>query len=448
MSRTTYCVDDPEIEEIFDTRTGDYFSAKEAIGCDYDRLENLRMELSESIAQKKPRYVCSTCFVGVRLNCRRRDDDKRFYFSHLHEDGNCPAITRGEHTKEQIEARKYNGVKESDAHYDMKQIVMKSLACDADFSNIVSEEIWKSQDRSSWRKPDVQAVWRGKLKVAFEIQLSTTFLSVIAERRLFYKSEGGLLCWIFKSYKTESALMTQDDIFYNNNHNLFLASEDTLKASRQSKSLMLDCRWTQPLARDGVVKEEWNSRHASFSELTKDLENQRIFLFDYDNEKARFASIANDEALKQRFYLWWAGCEGIPPADDIWDGFRSEFMRYGAHLPEYPSEIDGLINALYSARAGKAVGWRHPKFISVAHTVFSSHKKAVQPFRAALVVYKRAEQIRAEDPEGKLRRKAQAYKDSIASNEAAFLRDTKNDPLIKFLFPEVWQQLQVWDKEG
>lgn len=40
------------------------------------------------------------------------------------------------------------------------------------------EKVWKGQpvaDRATWRKPDVQVV-RGNERIAFEVQLSTTFL--------------------------------------------------------------------------------------------------------------------------------------------------------------------------------------------------------------------------------------------------------------------------------
>jgi hypothetical protein len=186
------------------------------------------MELSESINNNNPKYCCPICHVAVYIACNRHNDDKKFYFKHRIENGNCPAITRRTLTKEQIEAIKYNGVKESPAHFKIKHLIAESLRNDPNFTEIKIETVIKGQDRKQWRKPDIQAVWQGKLKVAFEVQLSTTFLEVIAQRRLFYKAEGGLVCWIFKKFDKENALMTPDDIFHNNNQNLFLASDDTV----------------------------------------------------------------------------------------------------------------------------------------------------------------------------------------------------------------------------
>ncbi len=50
--------------------------------------------------------------------------------------------------------------------------------------------------------PELAREWAkfGELRMAFEIQLSTTFIRVIAERREFYLREGGLLVWLFASF--------------------------------------------------------------------------------------------------------------------------------------------------------------------------------------------------------------------------------------------------------
>lgn len=448
FNSSTLCVDDPEIREVLDLESGLFLSAQHAIGNDYDKLEKLRMVLAESSAEDRCKYVCPICGVGVYIVCVRRNNEKRFFFRHRSENGNCPAITRGELSKEEIEARKYNGAKESWAHIRMKEIIAESLAHDPDFSDIKIEKIWKGQDRASWRKPDVQALWRGKLPVAFEIQLSTTFLHVIAERRLFYKAEGGLLCWIFKSFDSVSAKMMQDDVFFNNNHNLFLASEDTLKFSNERKSLVLDGRWTEPVAINGHIMEQWNGQFVSFSELTQDQKQQRIFFFDYEKQKSSLTMLENTEALKQKFESWWGNNGYNPQPDDIWLKFRSEFEQQNVILPDSPSEVQKIFNALYSAKAGKSVGWQHKKFISVAHTVAGSHKNILQIFRVALLVYNRRDQINSEDSEKKWEKKVKDYKEKISAGDTAYNRETKFDSLIAFLFPEVWSKIQELDSKA
>lgn len=187
-------VADPAIREVLDLRSGAILPAVDAIGTDMDEAMALRMALSESIARNEPLYACPICGVPVYLISRK--EARTFFFRHDLEDGRCPARTRGELSEDEINARKYNGAKESQSHIRMKEIIAESLHCDPRFSQIKIEATWAALDRGKWRKPDVQAVFDG-LPVAFEIQLSTTFLRVIAERRAFYLREGGLLCWIF-----------------------------------------------------------------------------------------------------------------------------------------------------------------------------------------------------------------------------------------------------------
>lgn len=123
--QTSLCVDHPEIKEVINLVTGDIFPVQEVIGFDYPKLEALRMELAEANASDKTLYACPICMVGVYLSCVRKEE-KRFYFKHKTENGNCPAITRGELTKEEIQARKYNAAKESQAHIRLKEIIEQS----------------------------------------------------------------------------------------------------------------------------------------------------------------------------------------------------------------------------------------------------------------------------------------------------------------------------------
>lgn len=437
--QSSLCVDHPEIEEIINLETGDIQPVQVIIGSDYAKLEKFRMDLAEANASNKLLYACPICMVGVYLSCVRKDE-KRFFFKHRTENGNCPAITRGELTKEEIQARKYNAAKESQAHIRLKEIVKESLENDPNFSEVAVEKVWRGMDRSKWRKPDVQALWKGTTRIAFEIQLSTTFLHVIAERRLFYRDEGALLCWIFKRFDEQDARMTQDDLFYNNNRNLFLASEETLKTSIENKALMLDCHWTSSVAQEGSIKETWHQQLALFSQFQLDVAGQRIFLYDCEGEKAQNDQTAADESLKQRFFTWWENTRRSSD-DSMWNEFKTEFRKRRITFAKYPNELFGLLHALYTAREGRVIGWSHPKFISAAHTVAESHKKVVRAFRAALWVYDRGDLLKSQDHEDKWAKKVADYKEKILADDPEYQREERFDGLIALLFPEVWGAL-------
>ncbi|MDH8399264.1 hypothetical protein QIG82_27740, partial [Klebsiella pneumoniae] len=71
-------------------------------------------------------------------------------------------------------------------------LIERSLSADVSFApeSIVQETRWRAtSDPKTWRQPDVQAAREGQ-RFAFEVQLSTTFLGVVVERRIFYREEG------------------------------------------------------------------------------------------------------------------------------------------------------------------------------------------------------------------------------------------------------------------
>jgi hypothetical protein len=230
MMTGSLVVDNPQINEVLNLETGEILPVFDLIGDDYERAIQLRMAMKEGNATGSPIWACSLCSVPVHIVSLSQE--RRFYLRHEAEDGRCPIRTKGHLSPERIQAMKYDGARESAAHRKMKDIIASSLACDPNFSRIEIEPVWKGAEANSRRRPDVRAVWKDSLPVAFEVQLSTTFLQVLAERRMFYLREGGLLFWIFRKFDMGDARLTQEDIFYNNNRNAFVANESTLEASR------------------------------------------------------------------------------------------------------------------------------------------------------------------------------------------------------------------------
>lgn len=262
----------PEVKEVMDTETGKHLPVSAVMGTDYERLMQLRMAVQTQMRKDEPLYRCSLCGVAVHI-CRTRDKPK-FFFRHQHEDGSCPAQTKGELSEEEIDARKYNGAKESALHRRMKDWVCKCLAANGRFVEIAQEPTWKGPLTGALRRPDVRAVYNG-LPIAFEIQLSTTHLHVIAARRDFYMREGGLLVWVFAEFDTEHRRMTDDDVFYNNNLNAFVVNAKTVEASLEASAFQLECIWAQPVKGGG--HSGLHRRIVSFHELTLDLApNRRI----------------------------------------------------------------------------------------------------------------------------------------------------------------------------
>lgn len=436
---THYSVDAPEIAEVLDLQSGDILDVKRLIGSDYGQALQLRMRVAQALRSDTPLYACPLCYVPVHLVSMA--DRRRFYFRHEVEDGRCPAKTRGQLSEAEINARKYNGVKESSDHIDLKNIVAESLRCDPRFSDISVETRWNGADGSAWRQPDVSATYEGT-RIAFEIQLSTTFLRVIAERRNFYLEQGGLLCWIFKSFDEDHVRLTQEDIFYNNNRNLFIASRDTLDASRTANEMILDCRWAVPSIASGQMVHRWDSALTRFSELIRDIPAQRLYKYDYDGIADHVYSQTTDERLRKEFDDFWVGHRTYDSYDNIqWQKLRTGFRAKGIMLPVRPHDGDGplyLLNALYSAREGVPVGSRHTTLIQVAHNIVDGHKMYLRAFMHAINTYDRASLIKSQDRTGKLKSKMDSIRTKYKSSHKDYAHDNRFDDLVRFIFPELF----------
>jgi competence CoiA-like predicted nuclease len=180
----------------------------------------------------QPAFACALCATPVYIVS---SPEKRFFFRHRTEDGSCPAQTRSSLTQAEIRSRKYHGLRESEAHKRIKRLIERSLVADPLFQteSIRQERRWRSRhDPALWRQPDVQAICGGGC-LAFEAQLSTTFLNVVVERRMFYREEGALLIWILGQLNPDCRRLTTDDLLFSNNSNILVVDEETTRLSEE-----------------------------------------------------------------------------------------------------------------------------------------------------------------------------------------------------------------------
>lgn len=189
--------------------------------------------------------ACAICGTAVYIVS---SPDKAFFFRHRVEDGCCPAQTRDGLSEDDIRTMKYKGAQESEAHRRLKALIERSLVADPRFQGVLAEKVWRGQrDPASLRRPDIQARL-DDLRIAFEAQLTTTFLDVVIGRKTFYRAEGGLLVWVLPHFDPAYRQLTVDDLLFNNN-------ADVLILDRESRSLgsgrAVDAALRVPAAGDG-----------------------------------------------------------------------------------------------------------------------------------------------------------------------------------------------------
>lgn len=445
----TFSVRRPAVSMVIDSLTGEELRVQDVIGGEFDRLIQLRMEALTSIQLGEPRYLCAECFTPVYLCCRRAK--RRFFFRHTIEDGRCGAITRGELSHKEISARKYNGAKESLLHRRMKQWLEESMRASGRFTEIAQEKRWTGPVTGAWRKPDVSA-WFGDTKVAFEVQLSTTFLDVISERRQFYLREGGMLFWVFAKFDDDGRRLTQDDVFYNNNQNAFLVSEATRDSSVAGGDFLLDCVWFEPdypSAFPGLRRQR-----VSFQELTLNFAKQQAYYFDYEGTRLQRQVEEEQERASwpQQFETWWL--ETADRYDSLYDqeddlaSFPSDTpihwqdrgMFSETPLRFYGSEMHlpvGVLDAFYSAKHGRPVGINRKQFIEVAHWFVPTYPAYLLWFRKALRVWGRGGLLKQQDRSGNWAKRVRAYKVELDRTPEKFDADQQHQRLFEWLFPEL-----------
>jgi len=436
-----FAVEDPEVAELLDLARGRCERHADVIGDDYEKALQLRMQLQTDLRHEQPRFVCAMCMTPVYLVSR--PEGRKFFFRHSLEDGRCSAVTRGPLSQEEIDARKYNGAKESWLHLEMKSWIAACLQADTRFSEVVVEGRWTGAFSGEWRRPDVRASYGGT-RVAFEVQLSTTYINVIAQRREFYRQEGGLLFWVFAHFDIGARRLTQEDVFYNNNRNAFVVTQATRDESLRQRRFLLDCIWAEPTLGGGVS--ELRRELVPFDGLTLDAHTQRAYHFDFDRERSRLArevrerKLARLKPLRDKFEGWYVAHVTTREDDHkTWGQLRRDCAGEAVVLPEYPGMLPrGLLNVLYSTKHGRVIGWDYPHFIQIAHHVEPGLRQYLHYFRAALKAFERAELIRSEDVSGKWAAKVAEYKARIAHGDPAYKADTAHDALVRLLFPELF----------
>ncbi|MGO7015418.1 DUF6035 family protein [Rhizobium leguminosarum] len=437
----------PEIAEILDLENGEFLDVATFISRRrYDRLVAERVSIRENLADR-PRFGCALCATPVYLVASR---EKRFFFRHCREDGSCPSITRSALGRDEIRALKYEGQRESLAHRTIKERVIRSLASDPSNSEILSEKQWRStRDPASRRQPDVQALTVFG-RVAFEAQLSTTFLDVVAGRRSFYRDEGALLVWVMAGFDPDYRRMTTDDLLFSNNSNILVIDEETTALSEGSGTFYLRSHYRVPELFAGVIRDRWESKIIAFRDLTTSFESQTAWAFDYAGQSEKLFAKEKEEVqrrdndLRERICAFWMLRNQHTPDplshEETWRSLTRELSDCGVTPPtndRYDRAVTGLMNGVLSAREKRPIGWDFKHLIEVAHRICDGYPEHALAMGFALRLYGCDELIAAQDKSGKWAKRARSIRDGIRQGDQRYLPDQDTLPFLTFAFPEV-----------
>lgn len=440
------------IEEILDLDDGVVLAVEQFISFRrYADLVRERVIIKERLTSH-PRYTCALCGTPVYLVA---NPNKTFFFRHRIDDGSCAADTRTDLSRNEMLARKYHGLRESEPHKRLKALISRSLKADARFAHVAEEKTWRSlRDATAFRRPDVQTSI-GSLRLAFELQLSTTFLDVVVGRRVFYRQEGALLVWVFGRFTPDDRRLMEDDILFSNNSNIFVVDDETTALSEAQGVFHLRCHYRQPAFEGGGIGSHWATRIVRFDDLTRDIANQQLYLFDFDGarrellEQGRLAeSRAAREKLRADFVAFWLDLDTSDDDDGTarhWSDFRSNLGRFGVQIsrwPDHDPQFRALMNAMLSAELGKPARWKFKQLVEVGHYLNNGYKTLLLPYGYALEFFGRQALIKAQDQSRKWQARSDEVRDRLLAKDSGYLPDEATLTTLDFFYPSIAEKVR------
>lgn len=279
------------IPSVLDCETGEEIFAELFFRQEEASIFEIRRQLEDAIRDRRdPLYKCYYCNQLIKIRGKSENESKlkRMHFAHQWDSDDCPIKTNQEFTQQQIRAIKYNGQKESKLHEQTKELVAASLESNRLTSKGITQVATETVRRDTsglltWRKPDVSAIYYTR-QMVFEIQLSTTFLSVIADREYFYQQNKTFIIWIFKRFSDESEKQrfTEKDVFYGNNQNAFIFDGEAINESKHQQDLILKCLYREPYRSGQLIAYRWQEQLVGLHDLTFDEKNYKVFFFDVE----------------------------------------------------------------------------------------------------------------------------------------------------------------------
>lgn len=272
------------IPEVYDVKEEKIINSKDFFSQNENELILWRRNLQEEYLMGQARFICPECKQPVKISGHKLFRGRICYFTHFKDSDNCPYKTGTNRTKEEIERLKYSLVQESERHKQLKAVIASALKGEKSMAMGVENVECEKRINSDipylkWRKPDVYAEYNGR-KYVFELQLSTTFVSVIVDRDIFYRLNDYNIIWIFNFEDNEEYVNLHNlmckDIYYANKRNVFIFDADTEKISKEKGELVLKCRW---LDENGV----WSpDEYVTLEMFQYDEEYHKPFIFDAD----------------------------------------------------------------------------------------------------------------------------------------------------------------------
>ncbi|WP_223155289.1 DUF6035 family protein, partial [Acinetobacter baumannii] len=323
----------------------------------------------------------------------------------------------------------------------------------------------------------------------FEGQLSTTFLNVIIDRKIFYQDNNACLLWIFNHFEpTEKAKkQSMQDIYYNNNANAFVVNDSTVAQSIKTKVFTLECHYLKPEIKNNQIINQWNTEFVEFQNLVQNEATKQIYFFDYEAEYQKlkqklglrhsYLQESKNQKDKLKVQKYIESLERVDLDTKVpsktksellveftklwikthyltdnqfnyeWFSIRKELELMGISTPKYllHAPYKTVVNSILSAKFGYAVGNNINDMISVAHNLMEHHPAYIKHFMLTLKVTEKPNLLNERDSSGKWQER---YKKYTQQPESTKIYKHDLNQFIEFLVPEFEGRLISWGESS
>ena len=297
-----------KFEYLLNIKSGERIPADDIFDSTYLNQVEFRRQLKDHNKLNKPIYVCGKCEQALEMKRKPNKKLKEFYFAHKRGSKECEWKYQDERSEYEARLDMYAGVRESEEHKFLKAFIAERLKEDEMFTDVNVEKRFYDKKHESYKVPDVSAYlqinksYSFKKRIAFEIQLSTTFLDVVADREKFYYEEGDNILWIFSEYPKDLSRtkMTYDDILSSNKKNIFILDKEAREQSLKYKSLFVKNLYLLPKMINGMIEYRWSEVNIiNIKKITYDEITGKSFVYNFEHERTKLLYIEKQKKTKK-----------------------------------------------------------------------------------------------------------------------------------------------------
>jgi competence CoiA-like predicted nuclease len=404
--------------------------------------EFIEKKRREQIRFSKEKYlVCPACLEPVYIRGCIEGSKVVPHFAHYKNNKKCIFENKGGLTLEAIRAIKYNGQKESLLHLRLKNYIIDAIERDGRYGKPKSEKRINITS-GTFRQPDVY-IDDYKYKIAFEIQLSSTFTKEIVGRYEDLKEEGYNIIWFFRKNKFHPQQMRYAElgIFEPNNYNAFILDESII-----DNEFKFICGYNEIFIENGEIKEIWNERTVTLEDLTC-AQSGKVFYYNHQKHKIAALNFLKSQSIQNLKNTIASDVEKIflSKSDTKKHEIHNKYDKFFKDNNIYfnYSEFRHIIVALYTLKHGKIVCTKRSNIVEDLYDALLPltnlrHKKYGFLLSEAIIFYNFNETANLRDNMrlSDFFNKLEKYKNTFDKD------DTEAYDFLKLIFPDLFEWLK------